>query len=100
MEKNWTVCQYLIDVAIVYSHRYQHQANNFMLGNRYLVNAKSHFVLTICELISKEKAMSLVWNYFGFEAGEDGKMINSENVMCRIVSVSRRKPILVRGRNT
>ena len=84
MEKNWTVYQYLIDNVIFYSHWYQCQANNFKPGNRYIVNTKSYFVLTICELILKEKAMSLVWNYFGFEAGEDRKMINSENVICRI----------------
>ena len=54
----------------------------------------------MCELVSKEKATSLVWNYFGFEAGEDGKPINSENAICRIASGCRKKPVLAKGGNT
>ena len=52
------------------------------------------------ELVSKDKATSLVWNYFGFEAGEDGKPINSEKAICRIATGCRKKPVLAKGGNT
>ena len=58
-----------------------------------------HFILTM-ELVSKEKATLLVWNYFGFEVGEDGKPINSGNAICRIASGCRKKPVLAKGGNT
>ena len=57
-------------------------------------------IFTICELVSKKKATSLVWNYFGFEADEDGKLINIEKAICCIESGCREKPVLAKGKNT
>ena len=54
----------------------------------------------MCELVSKEKATSLVWNYFGLEADKDGKPINAEKAICRIASGCRKKPVLAKGGNT
>ena len=54
----------------------------------------------MCELVSKEKATWLVWNYFGFEADEDGKPINTEKAICHIASGYGKKPVLAKGGNT
>ena len=54
----------------------------------------------MCELVSKENSTSLVWNYFGFKAGEDGKPINSEKAICRVTSGCTKKPVLAKGGNT
>ena len=54
----------------------------------------------MCELVSKEKATSLVWNYFGLEADKDGKPINAEKAICRIASGCGKKPVLAKGGNT
>ena len=54
---------------------------------------------SMCESVSKEKVTSLVWNYFRFKAGEDGKPINSENGICHISSGCRKKPVLAKGGN-
>ena len=58
-----------------------------------------HLVFTMCELVSKEKVISLVWNYVGFEANEDGKSINTEKAICHIASGCRKKPVLAKGGN-
>ena len=57
-------------------------------------------IFTMCELVLKEKATSVVWNYFGFEADEDGKLINTEKAICCIASGCRKKPALAKGENT
>ena len=54
----------------------------------------------MCELVLKENSTSLVWNYFGLKAGEDGKPINSEKAICRVTSGCTKKPVLAKGRNT
>ena len=50
-------------------------------------------IFTMCELVLKEKTMSLVWNYFGFEADEDGKLINTEKPIYCVASGCRKKPV-------
>ena len=47
---------------------------------------RHHLIFTMCELVLKDKATLLVWNNFGFQAGEDGKPITSEKANCCIVS--------------
>ena len=44
-------------------------------------------------LVLKEKAAFNVWNYFRFEAHEDGILINIEKVICHIASGCRKKPV-------
>ena len=51
------------------------------------------------DLVSKDKATSLILDYFGFKAGEDGKPIDSKKASCRIASGCRKKPVLAKGRN-
>ena len=49
-----------------------------------------HLIFAMCELVLKEKATLLVWNYFGFEADEDGKLINTEEAICHTASGCRK----------
>ena len=53
-----------------------------------------HLIFTICELVLKEKATLLVWNYFRFEADEDGKPINTKKAICHIASGCRKMSVL------
>ena len=96
-------------MSVFYPHGYLYRTNEFIpripvyrkIPVYVLINMfapSRHF--SQCLNLSKDKATSLVWNYFGFEAGEDGKPINSEKAICRIASECRKKPVLAKGGNT
>ena len=48
------------------------------------------------ELVSKAKARSPVWNYFGFKPGADGKPLDESTAVCRIC----KRSVAAKGGNT
>ena len=59
-----------------------------------------HLIFTMCEPVLKEKTISLIWNYFGFQAGENVKPIKSEKAIYSIASVCGKKLVLAWVGNT